>query len=106
MKGVDLSNNVQMGTQGYAELAKLLLREEREKRESVLLYNCRGTLPPALAFMKGVDLSNNVQMGTQGYAELAKLLLREEREKRESVLLYNCRGTRCSITCYKTEMEL
>ena len=94
MKEVDLSLNMDMGTQGYAELAKTIVKAsgEAEKIEKCIdlqkltLKPCNITaealaaLSPAFAFIKEVDLSYNRQMGTQGYAELAKAIVQASRE--------------------------
>ena len=94
MKEVHLSCNKQMGTQGYAELAKTIVKAsvEAELKEKCIdlqaLDLCNSnitakklaTLSPALSFVKEVDLSINKQMGTQGYAELAKTIVKASGE--------------------------
>ena len=94
IKEVDLSYNRQMGMQGYAELAKTIVKTsgEGEQRgkcidlQKLYLTECDITaeglaaLSPALAFIKEVDLSYNRQMGTQGYAELAKTIVKASGE--------------------------
>ena len=93
-KEVDLSMNVEMGMQGYAELAKAIVQASREAEQKgkcidlqkLRLRNCLITaeeltaLSQAVAFIKEVDLSMNVNMETQGYAELAKAIVQASRE--------------------------
>ena len=94
IKEVDLSYNRQMGTQGYAELAKTIVKASGEAEQKgkcidlqkLYLTDCDITaeglaaLSPALAFIKDFDLSSNRQIGTQLYAELAKTIVQASRE--------------------------
>ena len=99
IKEVDLSDNRQMGKQGYAELAKTIVQASGEAEEkgkcidlqSLSLMDCDITaeelaaLSPVLAFIKEVNLSENSQMGTQGYAQLAKTIVKASGEAEQKV---------------------
>ena len=94
IKDVNLSYNLDMGTLGYVELAKTIVKAsgEAEQRgkcidlQTLSLQWCDITaeelaaLSPALPFIKEVDLSDNMHMGTQGHAELAKNIVKASRE--------------------------
>ena len=118
IKDVDLSNNMEMGAQGYTELAKTIVktcREVEQKGKSINLQrlsfsNCKiteeelATLSPALAFIKEVHLSNNKQMGMQGYAELAKTIVKaggEAKKKGKCIDLQRLDLFNCNITAKK-----
>ena len=115
IKEVDLSNNCQMGEQGYAELAKTIFKASREaeqKRKCIdlqklNLWNCHITperfaaLSPALPFIKEVDLSDNSLMEERGYAELAKTIFKasgEAEQKGKCIDLQKLNLLNCDIT--------
>ena len=104
IKEVHLSNNEQIGMEGYAELAKTIVKASGEAEQKgkcidlqrLSLWNCNITaeglaaLSPALTFIKEVYLLKNLQMATEGYAELAKTIVKAggEAEQKENVLTY------------------
>ena len=114
IKEVDLSNNKQMGTQGYAELAKTIVKASGEAEQkgkcidlqSLHLFNCNinaeelAALLPALPFVKEVSLPGNKQMGTQGYAELAKTIVKasgEAEQKGKCIDLQRLHLLNCNV---------
>ena len=115
IKEVDLSNNWQMGEQGYAELAKTIFKASREAEQKgkcidlqkLNLWNCHITperlaaLSAALPFIKEVDLSDNSPMEERGYAELAKTIFKasgEAEQKGKCIDLQKLNLSNCDIT--------
>ena len=98
IKEVDLSYNVNMGEQVYAELAKTIVKASGEAEQKgkyidlqkLSLTCCYITaenlaaLSPALPFIKEVDLSYNGMMGEQEYAELAKTIVKASGEAKQN----------------------
>ena len=94
IKDIDLSSNKQMGTHGYTEVAKAVIKANGEAAQKgkhidlqkLNLVFCRMTsdeltaLSPALPFIKEVYLSDNEQMGTHGYTEVTKAIIKANGE--------------------------
>ena len=94
IKEVDLSQNKQIGMQGYSELAKAIVKADEKAAQKgkcinlqkLSLYNCGITsdeltaLSPGLPFINEVNLSGNNQIGMQGYSELVKAIVKADEE--------------------------
>ena len=128
LKKFNLSDNEQMGVQGYTELGKAIVKASEEAAQKgkcidlqeLSLSNCKITaeeitaLSAALPLLKEVGLSFNEQMGVQGYTELGKAIVKASGEAAQKgkcidlqeLSLENCKITAEEITALSAALPL